>query len=144
MAQDESLAPGINDRYKQRPEQALEQFHFATRDLSLQKEILEAIGLAPGMDVADVGAGDGTHARLFAEKVLPEGKVYAVEIVPEFLDHIKAICESAQLSQMCQPRGEGPSIQFSHKLLPQKTTPLLVVDENYILHLLHNAHTPHQ
>ena len=93
LAQDESLAPGINDRYKQRPEQALEQFHFATRDLSLQKEILEAIGLKPGMDVADVGAGDGTHARIFAEKVSPEGKVYAVEIVQEFLDHIRTVSD---------------------------------------------------
>jgi ubiquinone/menaquinone biosynthesis C-methylase UbiE len=93
LAQEKSLAPGINDRYKQHPEQAIKQFHFANLDLNQQKDILEAIRLKPGMDIADVGAGDGTHARIFAEKVSPEGKVYAVEIVQEFLDHINAVCE---------------------------------------------------
>lgn len=92
-AQDESMAPGINDRYRQHPEQALKQFDFTNRDLKLQKEILDACGLKKGMDVADVGAGSGAHALLFAEKVLPGGKVYAVEIVQEFLDHINSKCE---------------------------------------------------
>ncbi|MFC1837972.1 class I SAM-dependent methyltransferase [Thermodesulfobacteriota bacterium] len=93
LAQDESLAPGINDRYKQQPEQAIKQFDYANPNLNMHKEILEACGLKPGMDIADVGAGNGTHARLFAEKVLPGGEVYAVEIVQEFLDHIKETCK---------------------------------------------------
>ena len=92
-AQDESLAPGINDRYKEQPSRSIEQFHFINRDLNQQKEILDACGLKPGMDVADIGAGSGVHVRLFAERVLPEGTVYAVEIVQEFLDHIQATCK---------------------------------------------------
>ncbi len=92
-AQDESLAPGINERFKQQPSQSIKQFDFANRDLNQQKKILDACGVKPGMDVADVGAGSGVHARLFAEKVLPEGKVYAVDIIQEFLDHINAICK---------------------------------------------------
>jgi ubiquinone/menaquinone biosynthesis C-methylase UbiE len=92
-AQDESLAPGINEIYKQRPDEALKQLDFYNRDLNQQKDILDACGLKPGMDVADIGAGNGAHARLFAEKVLPEGRVYAVEIVQEFLDHINATCQ---------------------------------------------------
>lgn len=89
-AQDESVAPGINEEFKQQPERWIEYFHFSSRDPKLQKEILDSIKLKPGMDIADVGAGSGVHAFLFAEKVLPGGKVYAVDIVQEFLDHIKA------------------------------------------------------
>jgi ubiquinone/menaquinone biosynthesis C-methylase UbiE len=92
-AQDESLAPGINERYKQQPSQSIKEFDFINRDLDQQKEILDACGLKPGMDVADIGAGSGVHARLFAEEVLPEGKVYAVDIIQEFLDHINATCK---------------------------------------------------
>jgi ubiquinone/menaquinone biosynthesis C-methylase UbiE len=92
-AQDESVAPGINERFKQQPSQSIKQFDFANRDLNQQKEILDACGLKPGMDVADIGAGSGVHVRLFAEEVLPEGKVYAVDIVQEFLDHINATCK---------------------------------------------------
>ena len=91
-AQDESLAPGINETFKEHPDRSIEQFDFINRDLGQQKEILDACGLKPGMDVADIGAGSGVHVRLFAERVLPEGKVYAVDIVQEFLDHIQATC----------------------------------------------------
>ncbi|MGD9162178.1 MAG: class I SAM-dependent methyltransferase [Desulfobacteraceae bacterium] len=87
-SQDKSLAPGINDRFRQQPDQSIKQFDFSSSDPNQQKEILEACRLKPGMDVADVGAGSGVHARIFAEKVLPGGKVYAVDIVKEFLDHI--------------------------------------------------------
>ncbi len=53
-----------------------------------RQEIVDAIGLTEGMSVADVGAGTGAFTQLFAEKVGPAGKVYAVDIAPEFLEHI--------------------------------------------------------
>lgn len=51
-------------------------------------EIVAALDLKPGMAVADVGAGTGLFTRLFAEKVGPSGKVYAVDISKPFLKHI--------------------------------------------------------
>jgi ubiquinone/menaquinone biosynthesis C-methylase UbiE len=51
-------------------------------------EIVAALELKPGMAVADVGAGTGLFTRLFADKVGPTGKVYAVDIAQTFLDHI--------------------------------------------------------
>lgn len=53
-------------------------------------EIVAAMGLEPGMAVADLGAGTGLFTRLIAEKVGPKGKVYAVNIAQPFLDHIAA------------------------------------------------------
>jgi ubiquinone/menaquinone biosynthesis C-methylase UbiE len=108
-AQDESLAPGINERFKQQPGQSIKQFDFTNRDPRQQKEILEACGLKPGMDVADIGAGSGVHARLFAEKVLPAGKVYAVDIIQEFLDHIKAICKEKDIKNVLCVLGSATS-----------------------------------
>jgi ubiquinone/menaquinone biosynthesis C-methylase UbiE len=99
-AQDESLAPGINDRLKQQPSQAIKQFDFTNRDLKQQKEILDACELKPGMDVADIGAGSGVHVRIFAEKVLPAGKVYAVDIVQEFLNHIEMTCKERKIENV--------------------------------------------
>jgi ubiquinone/menaquinone biosynthesis C-methylase UbiE len=99
-AQNESLAPGINERFKQQPDMSIKQFDFISRDPGQQKEILDACELKPGMDVADVGAGSGVHARLFAEKVLPSGKVYAVDIVQEFLDHIEKTCREKEIKNV--------------------------------------------
>jgi len=98
--QDKSLAPGINERFKQQPNLSIKQFDFTHRDLTQQKEILDACGLEPGMDVADIGAGSGVHVRLFSEEVLPAGKVYAVDIVQEFLDHIETTCEEEKIKNV--------------------------------------------
>src|SRR5882762_667637 len=43
-------------------------------------EILDAMGLRPGMDVADIGAGSGLLSRLIARKVAPGGTVYVVDV----------------------------------------------------------------
>ncbi len=99
-AQSESLAPGINERFRQQPDMSIKQFDFTSRDPGQQKEILDACELKPGMDVADIGAGSGVHARLFAEKVLPSGKVYAVDIVQEFLDHIEKTCSEKEINNV--------------------------------------------
>jgi len=46
---------------------------------------LDAIGLKPGMTVAEVGAGTGYVALRMARRVSPGGKVYANDLQPEML-----------------------------------------------------------
>jgi ubiquinone/menaquinone biosynthesis C-methylase UbiE len=73
---------------------------FETEDREVfarRHEIIGALGLKPGMAVADVGAGTGAFTRLIAEKVGPKGKVYAVDVSREFLAHIQK--ESRKLGQ---------------------------------------------
>ena len=41
------------------------------------------------MAVADVGAGTGLFTHLFTKSVGPDGRVYAVDISDEFVDHIE-------------------------------------------------------
>jgi ubiquinone/menaquinone biosynthesis C-methylase UbiE len=48
--------------------------------------LIEALKFKPGEVVADIGAGTGYHVRRIAPKILPRGKVYAVEIQQEMLD----------------------------------------------------------
>ncbi|HVL87909.1 MAG TPA: protein-L-isoaspartate(D-aspartate) O-methyltransferase [Candidatus Thermoplasmatota archaeon] len=43
----------------------------------------EALELAPGHRVLEVGGGSGYHAAVLARLVAPEGRVVAVEILPE-------------------------------------------------------------
>jgi SAM-dependent methyltransferase len=47
--------------------------------------LVEQLGLRPGEVVADIGAGSGYFSRRLARKVLPNGKVLAVDIQPEML-----------------------------------------------------------
>jgi protein-L-isoaspartate O-methyltransferase len=56
--------------------------------------MLAAIHLAPGMSVADIGAGVGYHALRIAPIVGPTGRVYATDIQPEMLTMLRK--ETAQ------------------------------------------------
>ena len=53
-------------------------------------EIVTAMALEPGMDVADVGAGTGLFTFDFADVVGPSGTVIAVDVQDYFLEHIAA------------------------------------------------------
>jgi len=91
LAQQQSVRPGINDHY-QNPDFKLWQrrFESAGREVfDMADEIVAALQLKPGMQVADIGAGTGLFSRRFAGKVGASGKVYAIDISKEFIDNIR-------------------------------------------------------
>jgi protein-L-isoaspartate O-methyltransferase len=49
-------------------------------------KLIEALKFKPGETVADIGAGTGYLTRQMAPRILPRGKVFAVEIQQEMLD----------------------------------------------------------
>jgi ubiquinone/menaquinone biosynthesis C-methylase UbiE len=48
--------------------------------------LVEALKFKPGEMVADIGAGTGYLTRRIAPRILPKGRVFAVDIQPEMLD----------------------------------------------------------
>jgi SAM-dependent methyltransferase len=69
----------------------VERFEGESRAVYAERQaIVAALSLRPGDDVADIGAGTGFFSFLFAEAVGDSGSVYAVEIAPRFLDHLRA------------------------------------------------------
>jgi predicted methyltransferase len=53
------------------------------------EQALDAIGIARGATVADIGAGAGYFTWRLAERVGPQGKVYANDIQPAMLDLLR-------------------------------------------------------
>ena len=47
--------------------------------------LIDSLKVRPGDVIADIGAGTGYHVRRLAPKVVPGGRVYAVDIQPEML-----------------------------------------------------------
>jgi precorrin-6B methylase 2 len=52
-------------------------------------QIIEALELHKGHNVADIGAGGGYFSLRFAEAIRRKGKVYAVDTNPGFLEFIE-------------------------------------------------------
>jgi ubiquinone/menaquinone biosynthesis C-methylase UbiE len=65
-----------------------------------RERIVRELRLLSGATVADVGAGTGAFTTLLAEAVGPRGTVYAVDIVPEFLLHIRKRVAQAGLTNV--------------------------------------------
>lgn len=78
-----------------------------------RSEIVEAIDLAPGAAVADIGAGTGFFTALFDAKVGDAGDVYAVEISPGFLAHLRARAEREGLASVQVVEGSDRSVELA-------------------------------
>lgn len=89
-APSDSVRPGINDTYLNPNLDAAAQNRGFTSEnretFANREEVTAALGLKPGMTVADVGAGTGIYVPLFAKAVAPGGQVYAVDISQPLLD----------------------------------------------------------
>lgn len=100
----QSVNPGFNDRFAN-PE--LDVSAFADRWEAESREvyrnrdtIIELVGLKPGQSVGDIGAGTGLFVEPIARRVGLYGTVYAVEIAPRFIAHIKSRAKRASLPQV--------------------------------------------
>lgn len=89
-AEEQSIRPGINSYYENPDwQQWVNTFERPGREVYDKRHaIVDATGIRPGMAVADIGAGTGLFTRLFAERVGPQGRVYAVDISRPFIENI--------------------------------------------------------
>ena len=98
-----SVRPGINDRYFE--EGAVEEWgevlERERREVIEHRDaIVAALELEPGLAVADIGAGTGAFIAGLSAAVGESGKVYAVDIVPAFLDHLRARAQAEGLANL--------------------------------------------
>jgi len=64
-------------------------FETAGRDQRLHiNQVMDALAIAPGKNVADIGAGSGWFTVRAAKRVTDAGTVYAVDINPEAIKYI--------------------------------------------------------
>lgn len=85
---------------------------------------LDAIGIKPGMVVADVGAGVGYMTLRLAKRVGPSGKVYAEDIQPEMITMLRERMQKANLHNIKPVLG----LEADPKLPPGSCDVILMVD----------------
>jgi predicted methyltransferase len=127
-AQEKSVKPGINDQFR-KPDVAkfVERFEGESREVFDKREkVMEALAIRPGMAVADVGAGTGLYTRLFARAVGEKGRVLAVDIASEFLDHINKTAKDQKLGNITTVLGKHVSTE-----LPPASVDLVFVCDTY-------------
>ena len=96
-------------------------------------EVLAKLSLRPGMVVADIGAGSGLFSRPLAKAVSPTGKVYAVDIQQDLLDHINQRDREENIRNVQTVLGE-----FDDPKLPARAVDLAFIND-VLHHIQHRA-----
>jgi ubiquinone/menaquinone biosynthesis C-methylase UbiE len=127
-AQDKSVRPGINKPFEDPDvKDFVGKFEVESREVfTKRKEIVAACKIKPGLTIADVGAGTGLFTRLFAAEVGEKGKVYAVDIAPKFIEHIKQTCDKAGLKNV-----QGVVCKPDSVELPENSVDLVFICDTY-------------
>ncbi len=122
------VEPGINRQYLDAdPERWKGVFEREGRELFDRRgQIIDALQLAPGDSVADVGAGTGLFTMLFAERVGRAGRVYAVDISPSFIEAIQARVASSGLDNVVPVINSQQSVG-----LPPNSVDLVFIADTY-------------
>jgi len=108
----------------------------ATREKEERCEaLLQALRLAPGQTVADVGCGNGFYTFRLAALVGPRGKVYAVDIQPEML---------AMLAEEAKRRGGAENVESVLGSLVDPRLPEGSLDLAFLVDVYHEFSHPEQ
>ena len=100
-------------------------FDDAARDAwQKQQSVVDTMEIAPGMTVADIGAGTGYFEPYLSRAAGPGGKVLALDVEPDMVAHLKDRAAKEQLANVeaRQVAAEDPG------LAPSSVDRILVVD----------------
>lgn len=90
---EKSVKPGINTEYLKpnlNVSNWVERFEKEGREIyDRRRQIIAAAEIRPGSVVADIGSGTGLFTPMLSAATGPQGRVYAVDIVPNFLKLIE-------------------------------------------------------
>jgi SAM-dependent methyltransferase len=94
--------------------------------------IMDGIDLRPGMVVGEIGAGSGRMTMWLAQRVGPEGKIYANDIDQDALDKLRRRCERDDVQNVKIILGE-----VKDPRLPEGALDLL-----FLINVYHHADDP--
>ncbi len=129
-APEQNVREGINERFID-PDldttRATQGFENNNREVYARRlDVLDALDLSPGMAVADIGAGSGFYTELMAAEVGPDGKVYAIEIAPNWIEYLNEKVSVEGLDKVVVVLGGERSVE-----LPDGSIDLAFASDTY-------------
>ena len=76
------------------------------------KVVATRMQLKPGMKVVEVGPGKGNYTKAVAEKILPDGKVYAIDIQESVIDQLRKKIEKEKISNIIPMIDDAYNLSF--------------------------------
>jgi predicted methyltransferase len=131
-----SAKPGINDDFLKEDvdvKEWVQKFETEAREIAAHKEaIVASMRLKRGADVVDVGSGTGLFLKPLAEAVGVGGRVYALDIAPDFVEALKQRAKLEKLEQVEVRLSKERSVEL----------PPLSVDAAFVCDTYHHLEYP--
>jgi SAM-dependent methyltransferase len=131
-----SAKPGINDEFLKEDvdlEEWVQKFESEAREIAVHKEaIVASMKIKRGSDVVDVGSGTGLFLKPLAEAVGVGGRVYALDISPDFIEALKQRAKLEELEQVEVRLSKERSVEL----------PSLSVDAAFVCDTYHHLEYP--
>ncbi len=97
------------------------------------ERVMGLLGIEPGMTVADIGAGNGYYTVRLAQRVGPQGRVLAEDIMPAYVDRLRGRVEAEGLSNVTVTLGAPHDPKL----------PTGVADLALLMHMYHEVEQPY-
>lgn len=95
-------------------------------------QVVAALGLRPGMSVADLGAGSGYHTVRLSKVVGPQGRILAQDVTPSYLEGLAKRVRAEGLANVTLALGEPHDPRL----------PPASVDVAILVHMYHEIEQP--
>jgi ubiquinone/menaquinone biosynthesis C-methylase UbiE len=82
------------------PAQTVEANEKLANDRMPPAQVMDAVGVKPGMIIGEIGAGRGRYTIHLASRVGPSGRIYANDINAASLSYLKSRCEKDGLTNV--------------------------------------------
>jgi SAM-dependent methyltransferase len=100
--------------------------------------IAERMQLAPGMVVVEIGPGKGSYTKAVAQRIVPDGIVYAVDISKDVIERLKVRFDKEGITNIIPKIEDAYNFTFANEsvdrvfavsCLPEIPQPLRVLEE---------------
>lgn len=100
--------------------------------------IAKRMKLQPGMIIIEIGPGKGNYTKIIANEVLPDGKVYAIDIQESIIKRLKQRIEKENISNIIPMKNDAYHLPFAEEsidrifaiaCLPEIPNPVKVLKE---------------
>jgi len=95
--------------------------------------VIKSLGIRSGQNVADIGAGTGYYTMRIAPIVGPQGRVYAEDITPAYLERLQSRVRKAGLKNVTLVRGSPADPRL----------PAGAIDVALLIHMYHEIDQPY-
>jgi len=75
-------------------------------------KIAERMHLEPGMVILEIGPGKGSYTKAIAKSIMPDGKVYAIDIQESIIKRLKKRIEKENIRNIIPKIGDVYALSF--------------------------------